>query len=126
MRLNTTSKTLLLLTLLVASATHALAQEHAEPVHPKAGGIKNSSQGSQIIESPLRIRARAIAVELAGDALTWEDKRASAWALAQTADLVWEDDPERSRGWLRRAWELARQVTAEDAGSATRSSPNSS
>jgi hypothetical protein len=120
MRPNTTSKTVLLLTLLAAPATHVLAQERVSPIFPKAGAIKNSPRGSELSESPQRIRARAIAVELAGDALMWEDKRASVWVLAQTADLVWADDPERSRNWLKRAWELAEQVASEEAGNATR------
>jgi hypothetical protein len=120
MRLNTTSKTFLLITLLAASATHVLAQEHVSPLHPKADAIRNSSRGGELIESPQRIRARAIAIELAGDALMWEDKRASVWALAQTADLVWADNPERSRDWLKQAWELAGQVASEDAGNMTR------
>lgn len=120
MRPNTASKTVLLLTLLATPATHVLAQEHMSPVFTKAHVIKNSPRGGALIESPRRIRARAIAVELAVDALMWEDKRASACALAQAADLVWAENPERSRNWVERAWELAHQVASEEAGSTTR------
>jgi hypothetical protein len=121
MKPNTTSKPLLLLTLLATTSTHVLAQERVNPVvFPKVRVIKNRPRGSETFESPQRIRARAIAVELAGDAVRWEDKRASVWALAQTADLVWADDPERSRNWLKRAWDLADQLEVEEASNSAR------
>lgn len=120
MRLNTTSKTFLSLILLAASSAPALGQEGVIPVYPKAGATRNPSLGGELIESPQRVRARAIVVELAGDASKWEDKGTSVWVLAQTADLVWADDPDRSRDWLKQAWTLAGQVAPEDTGNTAR------
>lgn len=121
MNRNTTSTTLFFLTLLATTSTHVPAQERVSPAgFPEARAVRNSLRGSETFESPQRIRARAIAVELAADAVRWDDKRASVWALAQTADLVWADDPERSRNWLKSAWDLAAQVEVEEAGNSAR------
>ncbi len=41
----------------------------------------------------------------AEEATFWEDKKASVEALADAADLLWEENANQSAKWLMKAWE---------------------
>lgn len=115
-----TLKISLLLPLLAAAGAGALAQEADQPGGRKAGAAKVEAQSNAPTESNLRARARDLAEATADEAVKWDDKRAALRVLSGAADLLWEDNPERSRAWLTRAWDLTGEVTAEEEGNDTR------
>ena len=55
-------------------------------------------------------RARDLAVETAGEASKWSDRTAAVRVISEVADLLWDENPDRSRAWLTRAWELTGEV----------------
>ena len=65
-----------------------------------------------------RTQAVAMIEQTAADAPLWDDKKSAVEALANAADLLWNEAPARSVKWLTRAWELIDQVaeTAQDDG----------
>jgi hypothetical protein len=50
--------------------------------------------------------------QVAAEAPQWSDKETAVSVLADAADLYWGDDPPQSGKWLRKAWEIAHQVSA--------------
>jgi hypothetical protein len=127
MRPNAALKISLLLTLLSASAAHAFAQEGLKPNSAKERDeVKTVAQSGSTLDPQLRLRARDLASATADEALKWEDKQTAVRVLAQAADLLWADYPERSRAWLTRAWEMTGQVVNEGADEATRRFRNNS
>lgn len=50
--------------------------------------------------------------QVAAEAPLWDDKATAVSVLADAADLYWGDDPSQSGKWLRKAWEMADQVSA--------------
>lgn len=108
-----------LLTLLATSVAHTCAQESFKP-GGEHGGVRAEAQGVLTPEAQLRLRARGLAASTADEALKWDDTQAAVRVLSQAADLLWADDPERSRAWLMRAWELAGSAPAENADSRLR------
>ena len=119
---------LLLLALLATSGAHSFAQEKSRPRGKKAGETKEDVQSGGLRESQLqlRLRARDLAASTAEEALKWDDKQAAVRVLAQAADLLWADAPDRSRAWLTQAWEMTGVVTEEAADNATRRYRNNS
>ena len=120
MRFINTLRISLLLVLLTSSGAHILAQEKAKPSSRKTSETKADAQGKEWLEAALRARARDLASSTADEALKWDDRQAAVRVLSQAADLLWNDNPDRSRAWLARAWELANDVTSENANEATR------
>ncbi|MGB8508089.1 MAG: hypothetical protein WCD76_06780 [Pyrinomonadaceae bacterium] len=120
MKFSTILKTSLLLMLLTSSSTHSFAQEKAKPSSRKPSQAKVTAQGNEWLEFSLRARARDLAASTADEAPKWDDRQAAVRVLSQAADLLWNDRPDRSRAWLTRAWELANDVTGENADEATR------
>lgn len=120
MRPNAHLKIFSLLVLLAASATQAFPQKGAKLLDGKTGASHANHRTAELLESPLRARARHLAASNAEEARGWDDKRAAVRILSQTADLMWEDNPTQSRAWLVRAWEIAGEVGDEDTGNKTR------
>src|ERR1043165_1710953 len=60
-----------------------------------------------------RERARAVSLveQVGSEAEFWDDKKSAVEALASAADLLWDQNPARAAGWLRRAWELTDKLT---------------
>jgi hypothetical protein len=132
MRSSITLKISLLLVLLAPSGARSFAQEKPQPRGRKTGEVKRDVQsgvppgGTREAQLQLRLRARDLAAATANDALKWDDQQGAVRVLAQAADLLWTDDPERSRAWLTRAWEMTGAVTGETADDATRRYRNNS
>ncbi|MDX6574634.1 MAG: hypothetical protein QOE96_587 [Blastocatellia bacterium] len=49
--------------------------------------------------------------QVAAEAPQWSDKDTAVSVLADAADLYWDDDPPQSGKWLRKAWEIANQLS---------------
>lgn len=114
MRRCPTHRILILLTIIAATASHSPAQEDFKstqhPLEVRAGAGGRAPLGGQ-----LRQRALDIAASTADEALGWDDRRAAVRCLSLAADLLWADYPERSRGWLEKAWAIAGAISDEDA-----------
>lgn len=120
MRLNAALKISLLLTILSASATLTSAQEGYKPRSVGHSGTALSIHNNTKFESPLRARARDLAVVTADEALKWDDRQAAVHVLSQAADLLWEKYPERSCAWLERAWAMTCDIADDDPDGALR------
>jgi hypothetical protein len=112
MRRCPTHRLLFLLTVVAATALPTSAQKDFKP--PRRP-LEVNAEGRAPLGSQLRLRALDLAASTADEALGWNDTRAAVRSLSQAADLLWADYPERSRGWLEKAWEIAGAVSDEDA-----------
>lgn len=99
---------------IILIALIAFTQE-VTPQNKKAGEVKTDLSRNSLLESPLRARARDLAASTAYEAFKWDDHRATVRVVSQAADLLWSDDPDRSRMWLKRAWELTDDLDYKDA-----------
>jgi hypothetical protein len=115
-----TLKTTVILTLILAASTHASAQDDFSINHSEQVKVSVVAQNRVMLQSPLRARARDLAASTADESLKWNDTQAAIRVLAQAADLLWTNDPERSKAWLMHAWEITGVVANEDANNATR------
>jgi hypothetical protein len=57
-----------------------------------------------------RQQAVSMVKQTAAEAPLWNDKKAAVQALADAADLLWDETPGQGAKWLRKAWELIDQV----------------
>lgn len=53
--------------------------------------------------------------EVAADAPLWNDKETSVSVLTDSADLLWNDEPVQAVKWIRKAWDIANQASAQPA-----------
>lgn len=120
MRLTGALAVSLLLVSVAAPGRMAFAQNKPRPHDGEAGKIKADTLSAESPESSLRARARTLVASTAAEASKWEDRGAAVKVLSQAADLLWDDDPERSRAWLTLAWELTKEIAHEGEASATR------
>ncbi|MDQ1640208.1 MAG: hypothetical protein QOF62_3547 [Pyrinomonadaceae bacterium] len=87
----------LLLPLLVSTA---LSQQFA-PTSEKE--LKRQRQRQQAI---------SMVKQTAAEAPLWNDKNAAVQALADAADLLWDETPGQAAKWLRKAWDMTDQVSS--------------
>jgi hypothetical protein len=87
----------LLLPLLVSTA---LSQQFA-PTSEKE--LKRQRQRQQAI---------SMVKQTAAEAPLWNDKNAAVQALAEAADLLWDETPGQAAKWLRKAWDMTNQVSS--------------
>jgi hypothetical protein len=62
-----------------------------------------------------RVRVISLVEQTANEAVWWDDRDGAVVALAEAADLLWDDTP-NARGWLIKAWELIGQVDERENG----------
>ncbi len=64
-----------------------------------------------------KFQAVSMVTKTAEEATFWEDKKAAVEALADAADLLWEENAAQSAKWLLKAWNLIDEVpeTPKDA-----------
>lgn len=111
--LTTTRRTSLIIFILITLSTYAFAQEQ-NPQNEKVDRVKTGIRRDISPELPLLTRARSLAASTAYEAYKWDDRQAAVRVLSQAADLLWDDDHDRSRTWLKHAWELTDDVPYED------------
>jgi hypothetical protein len=58
-----------------------------------------------------RLQAISMVEQTASEAPLWNDKKAGVQALADAADLLWDETPGQGAKWLAKAWALIDQVT---------------
>jgi len=124
MKINPVLGVPLSLWLLLAPCARVPAQEGA--VVGGQAGEGAHTRGEGLMESPLLARSRALAASTADEALKWDDKLAAVRVVSEAADLLWGEDPARSRAWLSQAWELTGEVSEEDGRNQTRRYRNNS
>jgi hypothetical protein len=101
------------LCLLAAAPAHARQQ----PAPTKQPETKPAAP-ARAAADPLAANRRATAVQLlnslADEARSFRDPNLRARVQAQTADALWETEPERARALFRRAWDAAEQADLEN------------
>ncbi len=70
---------------------------------------KNLTEKEQRLTAQ-RFQAVSMITKTAGEATFWEDKKAAVEALADAADLLWEDNAAQSAKWLTKAWNMTGEV----------------
>ena len=58
-----------------------------------------------------RLQAISMIKQSAGEAPLWDNKKAAVRALADAADLLWDENPGQGAKWLNKAWDLIEQVS---------------
>jgi hypothetical protein len=58
----------------------------------------------------LRLRAVSMIEQTAGEAMSWDDKKAATGLLVDAADLRWPETPGKAAKWLLKAWDDAEQI----------------
>jgi hypothetical protein len=58
-----------------------------------------------------RLQAVSMVKRTADEAPLWDNKKAAVQALADAADLLWDEAPDQGGKWLTKAWELIEQVS---------------
>lgn len=98
--------------LLIACALCSIAS--GQDVGSRAGTLdrelENESEAQQ-----KRVRAINLIEVVAEEAGHWEGKREAIRVLADAADLLWHNNPDKGRKWLRRAWSLVEQIHEDSA-----------
>ena len=91
-------KALLVSLFLPLLASTALSQQ-ARPATEKEQKVQRQRQ-----------QAVSMARQTAAEAPLWNDKKAAVQALADAADLLWDETPGQCAKWLKKAWDLIDQV----------------
>jgi hypothetical protein len=73
---------------------------------------QSATTAKELTRQRLVLYALSTIRQVAAEAPLWNDKEAAVSVLADAADLCWGDDPNQSGKWLRRAWEMANQVSS--------------
>ncbi|MBA3633492.1 MAG: hypothetical protein H0W58_11910 [Acidobacteria bacterium] len=68
------------------------------------------SEKEQKLQSQ-KFQAISMVTKTAEEATFWEDKKTAVEALADAADLLWEENANQSAKWLTKAWNLIDQVS---------------
>lgn len=126
MRAGSALKVALLLASIMVPSPAADAQSRARHPNKEAGKGKAEAPSAEASDLPLRARARALVASTADESLKWDDRGAAVRVLSQAADLLWDEQPDRARTWLTRAWDLASELASENTDSATRGFRNNS
>jgi hypothetical protein len=58
-----------------------------------------------------QLQAVSMVKQTADEAPLWDNKKAAVQALADAADLLWDETPGLGSKWLKKAWELIDQVS---------------
>jgi hypothetical protein len=94
----------------LATACAASAQTAPAPVGARTAAKTTAAAEAELRASQLRQSARALVFATAGEAAKWNDKAALVQTLSGAADLIWDEQPERSRAWLEQAWDVANTI----------------
>lgn len=126
MNLHTALRAVALPLLLAAAATVSFAQSRATAHGGHADAAAPPAPDDYSPRAALRARATQLAASTADAAMAWSDQKAAVQVLCEAADLLWGDDSDRARSWLKRAWKLAGEIPREgDDNAANRYRSNS-
>src|SRR5438128_2280263 len=107
---------LALVCLLIFSTTGAAQSNDATKTAPK--DVANNSKPAKDPEAERilkerRANAQSILINLAADAVRFNDQTLRARTQARIADVLWDADPEQARTLFRKAWDAAEVVDQE-------------
>lgn len=88
----------------------AQTTKQARPSKTPAKNEISAEENANDLVNKQRARATDLIISIASDAPKWDDKQTAVRILADAADLLWDSNPARSRGWLSKAWELTDTV----------------
>ncbi len=93
------------LAILLLSSLSAFPQKTAPKPTPK---VLTEKEQKILLQ---KLQAISMVTKTAGEATFWEDKRAAVEAMADAADLLWDENSNQSAKWLTRAWNMIDQVS---------------
>ncbi|CAN5156271.1 hypothetical protein BH20ACI1_BH20ACI1_18770 [soil metagenome] len=97
-------KKLSFLAIILISSISVFAQKTAPKPTPKVLTEKEQKLLSQ------KFQAVSMVTKTAEEATFWEDKKAAVEALADAADLLWDENANQSAKWLTKAWKMIDEV----------------
>lgn len=86
-----------------------VSRPQSAPVPLMKFEAKREADAKRIAEDARRSRVVSLVVQTAEEAGLWDDREGAVLALAEAADLLW-DDSAKARGWLLKSWDLIAQV----------------
>ncbi len=92
------------LAIILLSSISVFAQKAAPQPTPKVFTEKEQKLLSQ------KFQAISMVTKTAEEATFWEDKKAAVEALADAADLLWDENANQSIKWLTKAWNMIDEV----------------
>ena len=95
----TSSCKVLLVSLFLPLLISTALSQQSRPVAEKEQKVQRQRQ-----------QAISMARQTASEAPLWNDKKAAVEALADAADLLWDESPGQGAKWLKKAWDLIDQV----------------
>ncbi len=98
-------KKLSFLAIILMSSISVFAQKSAPKPTPKVLTEKEQKLLSQ------KFQAISMVTKTAEEATFWQDKKSAVEALADAADLLWDENANQSPKWLTRAWNLIDEVS---------------
>ncbi len=99
-------KKLAFLVIVLTSSLSIFSQKTA----PKPTPTKVLTEKEQKIQLQ-KLQAVSMVTKTAGEATFWEDKRAAVEAVADAADLLWDENVNQSAKWLTKAWTMIDEVS---------------
>ncbi|HEY9405357.1 MAG TPA: hypothetical protein VIQ24_22090 [Pyrinomonadaceae bacterium] len=106
----------LAVSILIAAAAAPLVAQKTDAGGGQQRAAKKISTAAAPLAEQFGERARQMISNTADESLKWDDRITAVRVMSRAADLLWVDDPERARRWLRRAWEVTGGVSVADAG----------
>ena len=97
-------KNLSFLAIILMASISVFGQKPAPKSTPKVFTEKEQKLLSQ------KFQAVSMVTKTAEEATFWEDKKAAVEALADAADLLWDENANQSAKWLTKAWNLIDEV----------------
>jgi len=98
-------KKLAFLALLLISSLSVSAQKTALKPTPK---VLTEKEQKILLQ---KLQAISMVMKTAGEATFWEDKKTAVEAMADAADLLWEENANQSAKWLTKAWTMIDEVS---------------
>lgn len=93
------------LALLLTSSLSVFAQKAAPNPTPK---VLTEKEQKILLQ---KLQAISMVTKTAGEATFWEDKKTAVEAMADAADLLWEENANQSAKWLTKAWTMINEVS---------------
>lgn len=98
-------KKLVFLLLLLTTSLPVFAQKAATNPAPK---VLTEKEQKILLQ---KLQAISMVTKTAGEAIFWEDKKTAVEAMADAADLLWDENANQSAKWLTKAWKMIDEVS---------------
>lgn len=98
-------KKLAFLAILLTASLSVFSQKPATKPAPK---VLTEKEQKILLQ---KLQAVSMVTKTAGEATFWEDKKTAIEAMADAADLLWDENANQSAKWLTKAWTMIDEVS---------------